>query len=74
MLTHARRFADRRKWALRGVGALIMWGGSAMTLSFLPALASRLPLFGALASSLAGASVALLSLATVPSSDRTRSC
>ena len=44
MLTAARRSSDRLKWALRGLGAGLMWWGCGLTLSFVPALAaSRMP-------------------------------
>lgn len=62
MLQLARQKSDRLKWLLRGIGAFAMWGGFAMTLSFLPALASYVPLIGGLAASLTGVATGLAAL------------
>lgn len=62
MLRRARADSDRRKWLLRGGGAALMWAGIGLSLSWVPALASRLPLLGGLVGSLAGAGVGLVSL------------
>jgi hypothetical protein len=49
-------------WMLRGAGAALMWLGLGCSLSWLPALAARLPLLGELAGSLAGAGIGIVSL------------
>ena len=63
MLRRKRAASDRLKWLLRGGGTALMWLGMGLSLSWIPALASRLPLLGGLVGSLAGAGVGLVSLA-----------
>ncbi len=62
MLAMARSKSNRIKWLLRAGGAGLMWIGLAMTLSFLPALASYVPFVGGIASGLAGVATSLASL------------
>ena len=62
MIDLARTKSARVKWALRTVGALLMWAGGSMLLSWLPALLSYLPLFGTVAASFAGVATTLVTL------------
>ena len=62
MLRAARAASVRSMWMLRGAGAALMWLGLGCSLSWLPALAARLPLLGGLAGSLAGAGIGIVSL------------
>jgi len=62
MLRLARARADRLKWGLRGLGGALMWAGFACTLSFVPALASYMPIVGGLVSSLAGVATGVVAL------------
>ena len=61
MLDMARSRGARIKWGLRALGRGLMWAGGALVLSFLPALASYVPLVGPLAASLAGVATAVAS-------------
>ena len=51
--------ASFKKWGLRGAGWALMWLGSSLLLSWLPALARYIPFLGELAGSLVGTAVGI---------------
>ena len=60
MLNIASSAASTKKWVLRAGGWLLLWGGSWLSLSFLPALVGYVPLLGGFASSLVGSALGLV--------------